>query len=244
MIIRDNIQNIVTPVLGGIIPSSGFSPLDLDGLKLWLDASDIDTVIESGGFVSSLNDKSGEGNDVTQAVGAKQPLTNVNTIKGLNVITFDGIDDNLRRVTFTGGSLSQPNTIFLVWEVLTFTNFAEIIIDGGGAERHIIRIEGIPNEWQMFAGLFATGSIRALNTPYATSSLFNTASSLGYINGVLDITGNVSTGSFNGISIAARFSGTSNFININIGEIIVYNRLVTNDERLTVESYLSDRWIV
>lgn len=57
--------------------------------SLWLDASDATTITESGGAVSQWDDKSGNGNDAVQGVGASQPSTGVNSLNSLNVIKFD-----------------------------------------------------------------------------------------------------------------------------------------------------------
>jgi hypothetical protein len=62
---------------------------------LWLDASDATTITEVGGSVSQWDDKSGNARNFTQAVAADQPTTGTRTLNGLNVIDFDGSNDNL-----------------------------------------------------------------------------------------------------------------------------------------------------
>ena len=91
----------------------GFSPLDVSGLEVWLDASDSSTITESSGAVSQWDDKSGSGNHVTQATSDNQPTTNSLTLNGLNVIDFDGVDDRLINSGFTT-SLGNTFTIFTV----------------------------------------------------------------------------------------------------------------------------------
>jgi hypothetical protein len=68
----------------------GFSPLDLPGLALWLDASDLSTITHSSGAVSQWDDKSGNGFHVAQAIASRQPALGI--IGGLNAISFDGGD--------------------------------------------------------------------------------------------------------------------------------------------------------
>lgn len=63
-----------------------FSPLDLPGLALWLDASDLSTITESGGAVSQWDDKSGNANHATQGTGAAQLTTGASTLNSLNVL--------------------------------------------------------------------------------------------------------------------------------------------------------------
>lgn len=54
----------------GFFKSQGFNPIDLNPL-FWFDASY--GVTESGGLVSQWEDKSGNGHDVYQATGSRQP---------------------------------------------------------------------------------------------------------------------------------------------------------------------------
>jgi len=222
---------------------AGFSPKHISNLKLWLDATDTDTIMDSGepNFeVSQWNDKSSEGNDVIQLTVADQPINGGN-INGHNVITFGGSDHSLQREVFTAGTLEQPNSIFIVWELSVLPPGIEKIIDGGsGSDRHVVEL---PNThiWRMWAGNNLNGTSRAINTPYITLSIFNKVSSEGYINGLLDMIGDVSDSAFNGITLGARFSG-DNVLNGKIGEVIVYNRLVSSEEIDQVHSYLSDKW--
>lgn len=71
-----------------------FNPLTLSPVR-WLDASDTSTITESGGEVSLIADKSGNGNDASQATAGQKPTTGATTLNGLNVLDFDGIDDQL-----------------------------------------------------------------------------------------------------------------------------------------------------
>jgi len=63
----------------GIKASQAFSPNKIADLALWLEATDLGTIIESGGAVSQWNDKSSNGLNVTQGTGSAQPMTGVNT---------------------------------------------------------------------------------------------------------------------------------------------------------------------
>ncbi|NCT41392.1 MAG: hypothetical protein GW778_07015 [Alphaproteobacteria bacterium] len=63
-------------------------PTQIGGLQLWLDASDQASITQAGGAVIQWDDKSGHGFHATQATGADQPLTNSDTLNGLNVIQY------------------------------------------------------------------------------------------------------------------------------------------------------------
>jgi len=230
----------------GIIASQAFSPNKLSGLRLWLDASDLGTIIESGGDVSQWNDKSSDNNDVTQATGSKQPKTGVDTINGVNAITFDGVDDFLQRITFTGGAITRPDTISIVWELIALPTILDgKIVDGGatGSNRQVIEMDEATDKWQMFAGSFALGSVIPIDTPFITSSLFDGASSEGHINGVLDISVTTGTNNLNGITIGGRFNGVG-LLNVKIGELIIHDRAFSTAERLEMQNYLVNKWRV
>ncbi len=82
-------------------------------IKLWLDASDEDTITESSGSVSQWDDRSGNDNHCVQATGSEQPTTNATTQNSLNVLDFDG-GDELESNTGLGISGSDGGTIFIV----------------------------------------------------------------------------------------------------------------------------------
>ena len=70
--------------------ASDWTPAEIP-TALWLDAADTDTITEAAGFVSQWDDKSGNGNHFTQAVGTAQPTTGTRKINGLNVLGFGGL---------------------------------------------------------------------------------------------------------------------------------------------------------
>jgi len=84
--------------------SGAFDPSQIVNLALWLDASDLSTIIESGSSVSEWLDKSGLNNHATQGVAINQPTTGANTINGKNVISFNGIANFLNSAIIQIGS--------------------------------------------------------------------------------------------------------------------------------------------
>jgi len=71
------------PLIGG----APFLPSDLPNLQLWLDSS-VGITKDGSDFVSIWADQSGNGNDATQGVGARQPLWIDSTLNGLPVLDF------------------------------------------------------------------------------------------------------------------------------------------------------------
>lgn len=66
--------------------------------QLWFDAADAATIIIDSG-VGQWGDKSGNGRNVVQVTAANQPSHGVQTLNGLPVVHYDGINDTLRGTT-------------------------------------------------------------------------------------------------------------------------------------------------
>jgi hypothetical protein len=72
--------------------TKSFAPPVPANLSLWLDASDASTLTLSGSSVSAWNDKSGVGNNVTQATAADMPqlVAAASGINGRSIVSFNG----------------------------------------------------------------------------------------------------------------------------------------------------------
>jgi prepilin-type N-terminal cleavage/methylation domain-containing protein len=73
--------------------------------SLWLDAADSSTITQSGGTVSQWNDKSGNARNGTQATASNQPAYTPAGLNGKNILTFDGINDELITPAFNLGDV-------------------------------------------------------------------------------------------------------------------------------------------
>lgn len=76
--------------VGGV----SFLPTDIADLRVWLKAGRI-TGLNDGDAVATWSDLSGNGNDATQATGAKQPLYQTNIVNGEPIVRGDGVNDIL-----------------------------------------------------------------------------------------------------------------------------------------------------
>lgn len=97
--------------------AGGFTPNDIAGLLLWLNAGAI-AGNDGDAIATWANQKTGGGDDYTQGTGAKKPLLKkgANGINGQNVVLFDGVDDWLGS-TFTPSSATKTFTQFLVFQM-------------------------------------------------------------------------------------------------------------------------------
>jgi hypothetical protein len=98
--------------------------------ELWLDASDSDTITESGGAVSQWDDKSGNNRHAVQANTNYRPNYNITGFGGLPTVIFDGVNDGLVLSEF----LNSPDvTLFLAGQSSNNTEAAhgQFFIDYG-----------------------------------------------------------------------------------------------------------------
>ena len=213
---------------------AAFSPLDLSPV-LWLDASDTSTITESGGSVSQWDDKSGNGNDVTQGTAALQPTTGTRTLNGLNVLDF--IDDRLGG-TFAGGNIAQPFTLVAVATSDLATAGYRYIAHGDSPSSYLGFI-GSAN-LALGGGVVLTSSTGGTD-PHIIVATANSTSSLIRVDGN-ETTGDAGTRAFNTPFGIGAFSTPASYWDGTIAEIIVVDGTLTADQITATESYLASKW--
>lgn len=215
----------------------GVGPV-MDGLVLWLDASQI-VGLNDGDPVSTWPDSSGNGNDATQATASKKPTYETGVQNGLPVVRLDGVDDFLRTASFT--AIPQPLTYFVVLNSVN-GNSGQVVFDGVvSSPRCLLGIFPI-NTWDMYsngadtvAGVVSSGSFNLL------TALFSGSSSTLTINSGIPVTVNPGTDGTTGVSVGVRFSDTQNWGG-DVGELLFYNRALSTAEREANEAYLRNKW--
>ena len=125
-------KNNISVAFGG---GAEFTPASISDMITWYDANDSDTITkDSNDFVSQWEDKSTEGNNLTQSTGTNQPKWIDSIQNGLPVIRFDGTDNYIDRSTYVNGALTQPTTFAAVYSMPTNTT---------GNEHHIISLPAL-----------------------------------------------------------------------------------------------------
>ncbi len=252
-VLKPVLNPVLGPVLSPVLGSSlFFLPTDLAGLKLWLDAADAGTITESGGLVSQWSDKSSEGNNATQFTGALQPVTGTQTVNGLNVVDFDGIDD-LMELSSQPLIGTEARTIIVVGYAIDDTGTPTMVslTDVGVAgERYEVsaeiglRISAANSFWLDDAVESGVAAI-IMMTNEANSTLVEDSDNLqAYRDGAL-ITSTAQanpTTSVNTISGTATISHAARQLNGVIGEVIIYDRVISFSERTLLDNYLSSKW--
>ena len=114
------------------------------------------------------------------------------------------------------------------------------IFDGkGGGTRHFIDILGASDDKWAMQGL--SGNTKFVGVPYVISCIFNGGVSEGYIQGILEITGNAGTSTLAGIEVGGTNTGSLPFPG-KIAEVIVVDGASDEAERLEVQNYLFNKW--
>lgn len=229
------------------LPSAAFLPSDISDLKLWLDVNDAATITKNGGdLVSQWDDKSGEGNDVT-AAGSARPLWVDAVQNGLPIIRFDGVDDLLVSAAFSGGALTQPTTVFVVCKMASISSGSNsFVFDGiASGNRHAMIDLNLAsaNGYSLFAGALIQNTVTPIDMTNILlyDMIINGVSSELFKSGVSLVSGDTGSNTMTGITIAAEFGGGFNS-NIDIAEIVLYNKTLTAQEKTDLTNYFNTKW--
>lgn len=234
---RDSINDLNGDMFLGILDNTtwsfrtentgAFDPRDIGGLQLWLDAQDATTISADGaGLVDTWLDKSGQNRDATMTNNTYKPLTNVRDLNSFNTLYFRDDYMDLANNTFVAGD------IFVVERALN---------------NHWYRYSGVIGPTSGVAGYHhRTGYYRTdFNTPYPATVwkdsrvVSGSSKDLQEINDYMVLMIEPS-------SIASR----EYYLNREpshrgwreYGEILVYDRTLTEDERIQVLNYINDKW--
>jgi hypothetical protein len=126
------VVNGITFDAAGAVVATGFSgawtPAQLPSLALWLDADDASTITLNGSDVSQWDDKSGNGNHVSNATAATQPAylaTGWNgkptlsfTQSGLEFLFKDGVSNFASNTDFTIASAFEFLQAYNTWDMI------------------------------------------------------------------------------------------------------------------------------
>lgn len=237
--------------LSGLITSDGFTPLDVAGLTLWLDA-EVGTFQDAAGLTPAIldnapvgrwSDQSGIGNHATQANNAKRPTLKLNIVNGRPIIRFDGLSHTLASVATSALTSNNGATVFAVLQISV--NGDSPCGAFGGSQRLYLFTEVL-----RYTGGFldvTTGSLRsttALQAGFVLQTLSGQANAAvnNYISNVSE--NNAVTGNFvftaNPFYIGA--ANDSFFMAGDIAELLVYNLELSNGNRLLVSNYLNARY--
>ena len=224
-----------------------WSPLDLPGLALWLDAADASSFTYSSGVrASQWNDKSGNGRHFTQATTGNQPSRD-GTQNGQSTVVFDAA-----RPDFMSASAFAPSTAtFAICTVAAPTTTDDRVFFSLGSDNHAaISHRNATNA--SYGGLL--GGVAWIDTSTTGDSSGCSVGILRRSGGTITMRRNavdLSLTAGNSTPLAASGSmwlggdNSPNRVSVNIGEIIVMDGSTIAGADLTaLESYFNAKWAV
>ncbi len=228
-----------TGTLAKTSTTPGFSPKDMTGLALWLDASAQGSIQTQTG-VSQWSDLSGNSRHFTQATTSRQPAYVQGVLNGKPVIqTTAASQQHLANTT----NFSTPNTVLYVSRqtggtnarMLTSTNDNWLMGYWSGYKQ-----QAYFNGW--IYGPAAPGTLSDTTWHLFSSTQSGAASSF-YENGTALVSGSTAgvTGP-NGLQVGCYAAAASECSDGQFAEVIVFNRVLSDNERNRVEAYLNQKW--
>ncbi len=252
-------KNVISNVVGVGTPVAAFSPSDVAGLRLWLDANEAHLTKDGGDNVTQWNDRSGNGLNLTVPGGSNPPLWQDSQINGLPTITFDsGNSEALSRTLADFANSDSDGTAFAV-------------IAAQGANSRIFtasdeatNVRFIVFEQMTFTGQKITISqrdsgaqdrVRGDTTISGSVQLIWESDSSNYhlrVDGV-DQTESVEDGGDNGnwfadtpqtdnIVVGALTRTSTIYSDVEIAELLIYGPRLSTANRLLIETFLNDKY--
>ncbi len=236
-----------------------FTPPAISGLAAWWDASDAASITESSGAVSQWSDKSGNAHHLTQSSSGKKPTTGTRTKNSLNVIDFDGTDDQFVASTFLYalGSMSafvvfvvdaDPTQTLstLISEHANGANGNELTFRYKSSNLNVALTESASPRYELDS---ATGDPTDGSYHIASWTDSTTAVSYQVDSQTAGTTSYTRAGSFSGASFsvggADLLAGNSpRAHNGTIAEIIIYDSVISGGDITLVKNYLIAKWAI
>ena len=245
-----------------ILSPKKFKPSDVPGLGLWLE-SDWGVTRDGLNAVSSWLDRSVNGYDFTQAVGANQPIWTAGEFGGNAGLIFDGTNDSLEISVANPFSTSQSFTFFVVLKAQVNDNDENYFSMGdlGSSDNFVLYKQGIVGTNPAVTFSVLSGIVNDVRGNTAIndniSHLFISESNgsawserIDRINQTLTVTGansGIAPGDYttlDNITIGViRRSGVF-FVRSNFAAILFYTSQISTGDRSKVENYLIDKYRV
>ena len=222
---------------------TAFSPRQIGGLALWLDAADSSTITGTSP-VTQWRDKSV--NNYTMTYTGSPTYRKTSALNNLGCITFNGttsFNSGIDTMYWSGFSISQPFTVFVVCtkRLSSNTNFS-FVLEPSTSSGSVILYGGLQLKMYAGSGDQYTNPILAFvaNSTLIYRAVFNGASSLLAYSGNATSSLNPGTASWPGLYLGRDWGGV--YDSGDYGEILFYNSALSTTQGQQVESYLAQKW--
>jgi len=210
-----------------------FNPLTLSP-KLWLDASDTTTITSSGGLVSQINDKSGNGKNATSS-GSDRPTTGASTINGRNVLDFTA-----HKLTISAPTNAATCSFYVVLKTSDVKHVFLFDAVGGGHfnwAADSTNAVSPPSAGSGTPTYRKNGSGVTYSTRAAIATGVATGATLQLTSESVNLSGWSATNLFLGGYTTSGFDLTCQFC-----ELLLFASNLTSAQRGDVEAYLKAKW--
>ena len=231
-------------------------------LALWFDAVNekaFDSQISDGAGIAYWQDTNPMNTTqfrFIQNTVSDQPFYATRGINGLPCLRFNSSINTTRMFATNLGSYPRNSTIFMImrWDTLNPSINVSMFLGIGGEIDNIEFVIGSPNNFNFYfypgAGNNLVGTIPN-NTNYVMRRIYNSAINFSglYLNGNLtasttaNLLGNYSNNGTTSMTLGNHAGAPRTFGGL-IGEFIIFNRALSNDEIIDVERYLSRKWSI
>jgi hypothetical protein len=221
-------------------PVEAWSPADLAGLQLWLKADAI-VGLADGDPVTTWEDSTANNVDVTQATGAAKPTYKTAILNGLPVVRFDGTDDVLR-----AASAITPRHVFVVAKYaaasfISNSGYSGLISGEGAAAAHLILTgEATGGTSTKFYNETITTAYHKNGTSFAETDMQAPMNTFG----VLSISSTAFTSMNPQLGQDRNNGQAGRFWNGDVAEALMYDSVLSTDDRRLVEAYLGDKYAI
>jgi len=232
----------------------------IDGLMFWVETSSpqesfSNKDIEDGDAITVWNDINPQNSNRNNLTGT-YPNYETDGINAIPALTFDGIDDALTSSNFANISTGTV-TIFAAIRLPGTLANGTIVSKGTNFELKVTS-SGSSATWEVCGGgnCYPSSASATANAAYVVSAVYNNTSTVNtgtdtlagvniFQNGssLTQTTTTTSlTSSSDSLTIGNVATGTDDFLEGNLGEVIVYDRSLKKEERQSIEEYLGKKW--
>ena len=219
-----------------------FSPKDIDGLFLWLDASTLD--LEDGEPVRTWFDLSDNDFDMVQAASDRYPVYQSGALNQKPVVYFDA-EFKVRLESPIFDSTEYPLTVFVVGSKEGGDDRGYILSSRGEEETDessgAIALARFGRHLSAYAGSWLRSRTSDTFDYQLVTVLFNSINSEIFINGVHKATGNTGDRNMTQFFIGGRGDDQDYFTG-DIAEVIIFEKALTTSQQQQVEGYLLEKY--
>lgn len=232
-------------------PGIPWTPEDNANLFVWYDAEDTATITLVSGDVSQWDDKSGNGYHATQTTSGDRPDYGINTLNGVDLITF-GRSGTVALDTPVTPYTNNDVSLYVVAQYRTKGSWqSTVLFNRAGSQfvAFLLEAGAGTGKYNIYTQTFYEGNTALVNPSANLFSLVgdNATSNMEYwLNGTAD--GSTGAGNFGTTSV---FSGGQGYLgNDNYGsaaisdlaEVVLINGKDSTDDRQKMEGYLAWKW--